>query len=91
MKRLIKKILSGAPKAKIALEAVKAHKTMNEIAQEYSVHPTQSGLCKKALLENAGALFGVKRSSKAVNPQTDSERLYVTAGYRKMNGKWMTK
>ena len=34
-----RKILSGAQKAKIALEAVKEHKTMNEIAQEYGVHP----------------------------------------------------
>jgi transposase len=47
-------IISGAQKAKVALEAVKGQKTENEIAQEFGVHPTQVGLWKKALLENAG-------------------------------------
>ena len=37
-------IMTGAQKAKVALEAVKGNKTVNEIAQEYGVHPTQVGL-----------------------------------------------
>lgn len=45
-----RKVLIGTQKAKVALEAVKGHKTVNEIAQEYGVHPTQVGLWKKALL-----------------------------------------
>ena len=36
-----RKIFTGAQKAKVALEAVKGTKTVNEIAQEYGVHPTQ--------------------------------------------------
>ena len=32
-----RKILTGAQKAKIALEALKEQKTVNEIAQEYGV------------------------------------------------------
>jgi len=86
-----RKILSGAQKAKIELEAVKEHKTMNEIAQEYGVHPTQIGLWKKALLENAGELFDVKRSSKAVDPQNDSERLYAKIGQLNMELDWLKK
>jgi transposase len=39
-------IMTGTQKAKIALEAVKGTKTVNEIAQEYGVHPTQVGLWK---------------------------------------------
>jgi len=56
-----RKILTGAQKAKIALEALKEQKTVNEIAQEYGVHPTQIGLWKKALLENASQLFEVNK------------------------------
>ena len=41
-------IMTGAQKAKVALEAVKGNKTVKEIAQEYGVHPTQVGLWKKA-------------------------------------------
>ena len=39
-------IMSGAQKAKVALAAVKGNKTVNEIAQEFGVHPTQVGLWK---------------------------------------------
>jgi transposase-like protein len=40
---------------------LKEQKTVNEIAQEYGVHPTQIGLWKKALLENASQLFEVNK------------------------------
>jgi transposase-like protein len=69
-------IMTGAQKAKVALEAVKGNKTVNEIAQEFGVHPTQVGLWKKALLENAGQLFDAKRGTKATDPQSDPDRLY---------------
>ena len=61
-------IMTGTQKAKVALEAAKGNKTVNEIAQEYGVHPTQVGLWKKALLENSGQLFDVKRGSKTIDP-----------------------
>ena len=64
-------IMTGAQKAKVALDAVKGNKTVNEIAQEYGVHPTQVGLWKKALLENAGQLFDVKRSAKTISRNTN--------------------
>jgi transposase len=32
--------MTGTQKAKVALEAVKGNKTVNEIAQGYGVHPT---------------------------------------------------
>jgi len=53
----------GTQKAKIAFEAVKEQKTVNEITQEYGVHHTQIRLWKKVLLENASQLFEVKRSN----------------------------
>jgi len=56
-----RKIFTGAQKAKVALEAVKGTKTVNEIAQEYGVHPTQVAQWKKDLLANAGSLFEGKR------------------------------
>ena len=56
-----RKIYTGAQKAKIALEAVRGIKTINEIAQDNSVHPTQVSQWKKDLLDNAGSLFEGKR------------------------------
>ena len=83
--------LSGAQKAKVALAAVKGNKTANDIAQEFGVHPTQVGLWKKALLENAGQLFDVKRGSKATDPQSDTERLYAKIGQLNMELEWLKK
>ena len=44
-----RKIFTGAQKAKVALAAIKGLKTINEIAQEYGVHPTPSESMEKGL------------------------------------------
>jgi Transposase len=38
-------------KAKVALEAIRGHKTANEIASMYGVHPTQIAQWKKQVLD----------------------------------------
>ena len=86
-----RKILTGAQKAKVALEALKGNKTVNEIAQEYGVHPTQVGLWKKAVLENASQLFENKRGPKRTDPQSDPERLYAKIGQLNMELEWIKK
>jgi len=84
-------LMTSTQKAKVALEAVKGSKTVNEIAQEYSVHPTQVGLWKKALLENASQLFDVKRGPKVIDPQSNPERLYAKIGQLNMELEWLKK
>ncbi len=86
-----RKVMTGAQKAKVALEAAKGHKTINEIAVEFGVHPTQVGLWKKALLENAGQLFDVKRGPKPIDPATDPERLFAKIGQLNMELDWLKK
>jgi transposase-like protein len=83
--------MTSTQKAKVALEAVKGSKTVNEIAQEYSVHPTQVGVWKKALLENASQLFDVKRGPKILDPQSNPERLYAKIGQLNMELEWLKK
>ena len=60
-----RKIFTGAQKAKIALEAVRGTKTINEIAQDNSVHPTQVNQWKKELMDNASSLFEGKRGGRS--------------------------
>jgi transposase-like protein len=86
-----RKVLSGKQKAKVALEALKGNKTVNEIAQEYEIHPTQIGLWKKAVLENADQLFENKRGPKRPDPQSDPDRLYAKIGQLNMELEWLKK
>ncbi len=76
---------------KIALEAVRGSKTINEIAQENSVHPTQVSQWKKDLLDNASTLFEGKRGPKPVNAQSDPDRLYAKIGQLNMELDWLKK
>jgi transposase-like protein len=86
-----RKVHSANLKAKVALEAVRETKTLNEIGQEYGVHPVQVSHWKKALLDKASALFEGKRGPQGVDAQSDPERLYSEIGRLKMELDWLKK
>ena len=86
-----RKLFSSQQKAKVALEALRGVKTINEIAQEFGVHPTQVGLWKKELQEQASGIFDVKRGPKPVDPSASPERLYSEIGRLKMELDWLKK
>ena len=67
---------SGAFKAKVALEAVKGERTLNELAGHFEIHPTQVVQWKQRLVLGAGDLFngGVERD--AVQEAALRDRLY---------------
>ena len=48
---------SGEFKAKVALEAVKGSRTLNELAGHFEVHPTQVVQWKQRLVAGASDLF----------------------------------
>ena len=84
-----RKNFSGEFKAKVALEAIHGIKTVNQIGQEFGVHPTQVGLWKKELQEQAANLFDAKRGPKPVDPSASPERLYSEIGRLKMELDWL--
>jgi len=47
----------------VALEGLKEKKTLQELVEEYEIHPNQISLWKKQLLENASSLF-VRKNKK---------------------------
>lgn len=47
----------GAYKARVALEALKGIKTIQQIAKEYEVHPVQVSQWKKTVQEKLGQVF----------------------------------
>lgn len=86
-----RKNFTGEFKAKVALEAIRGNKTVNELGQEYGVHPTQVGLWKRELQEQAASLFDVKRGPKPAAPSASPERLYSEIGRLKMELDWLKK
>lgn len=86
-----RKIFSGEFKAKVALEAIRCLKTVNEIAQDFGVHPTQVGQWKKELQDRAAGLFEVKRGVRPVDQSACPERLYCEIGRLKMELDWLKK
>jgi transposase len=88
-----RKMFSAQQKAKVAIEAIRGVKTVNEIAQQFEVHPTQVSQWKKELQDQAVELFEGKRGPKPVviDPEASQERLYSEIGRLKMELDWLKK
>ena len=87
-----RKIFSAQQKAKVAIEAIRGTKTVNEIAQQFEVHPSQVAQWKKELQEQAVDVFEGKRGPKpTIHSEASSERLYSEIGRLKMELDWIKK
>ena len=53
-------------KAKVGLEALRGDRTINEIGEEFGVHPVQVSQWKKGIREKASTLFKGKRGPQPV-------------------------
>jgi len=78
-------------KAKVGLEALRGMKTINEIGQEYGVHPVQVGQWKKEIQAQASTLFEGKRGPKPLAAHREPELLYSEIGKLKMELDWLKK
>ena len=61
-------------KARVAIEALKNVKTIQQIANEYDIHPVQVSDWKKKMLDGAADVFsstGKKKSSENFDAQRD--------------------
>src|SRR5947207_15502666 len=70
-------------KAKVAVEAIKAHKTAAQIAQMFGVHPTQVGGWKKQALAGLPDVFGNGREQTRQQSDTEKDELYKQIGQLK--------
>ena len=78
-------------KAKVGLEALRGVKTINQIAQDYDVHPVQRGLWKKEIPAQAKTLFEGKRGPAPVAAHREPELLYSEIGKLKVELDWLKK
>jgi transposase len=59
-----RKRYSAEEKTKVAIEAIKGQKTLNELAAEYGVHPSQITQWKKQAMEEIGTGFSGGRARR---------------------------
>ena len=78
-------------KAKVALEALKGQKTVNEIAAEYAVHPSQINTWKKRALEGLAETFGRGQDREAAQREAEKDRLYQQIGKLQVEVDWLKK
>jgi transposase-like protein len=78
-------------KAKIALEAIKGQRTVQEIASHYEVHPNLVTQWKKQLLEGAAQVFwNGKRAAAEADEELKAE-LYQQIGKLQVEVDWLKK
>lgn len=78
-------------KVAIALEVLKGEKTVNEIAGEYGVHPTQIHEWSKRATEGLASLFEDGRTKQGKNQDRLIAELYQVIGQRETELAWLKK
>lgn len=86
-----RKLHSAGFKAKVALAAVRGERTLNELAGQFELHPTQVVQWKKRLLEGATELFNGPTDRNAAEAATLRDRLYQEIGQLKVELDWLKK
>lgn len=75
---------TAAFKAKVALEAIRAERSVNELAGLYRVHPSQIAKWKKRAVEDLAELFADGRRKAGTSPEDLTAPLYQQIGQLKV-------
>ena len=78
-------------KAKVALEAVRGERTLNQLASQFHVHPVQIGQWRKTALERLPDLFIDGRKNKQSGTDVEKDALYEEIGRLKVELDWLKK
>lgn len=91
MKKKQRKSYTAAFKVKIALEAIKGQRTINEIATHYGVHPNMVTQWKKQAIESLPDVFSTRRERNAQEDEALKAELYQQIGQLKVELDWLKK
>lgn len=86
-----RKLHSADFKARVALEAIRGHKTVNEIASKFGVHPNQVSQWKKLVLDGLPLLLSDKRARAEKDDEELKAQLYQQIGQLKVELDWLKK
>ncbi len=91
MKKRQRKKYSAELKARIAVEAVKGQRTIQEIASHYSIHPTMVTNWKRRMLDGASDIFSNGREQSAKSEEEVLSELYQQIGKLQVEVDWLKK
>ena len=86
-----RKSYPAAFKAKVALEAIKGQRTINEIASAFEVHPNQVTQWKKQAVSQLSEIFSNGRTRAAAADEELRNQLYQQIGQLKVELDWLKK
>ncbi len=78
-------------KAKVALEALKSQKTVNEIASEFGVHASQINGWKRLMLAGLPQVFDRGGERREAANEAERDRLYCQIGKLQVEVDWLKK
>ena len=71
---------SGELKAKVALEALRGERTLQEIASQYQVHPNQVGAWKRQAVEGLAEVFSTGAERRTRDHESEVRDLHAKIG-----------
>jgi transposase-like protein len=86
-----RKRYSAEFKARVALDAVKGLKTVNELASTYGVHPTQITHGKHQLQKEVPPIFSARRDKREHDHEAFQAQLDQQIGQLKVELDWLKK
>jgi transposase-like protein len=86
-----RKRYSSEEKTRVALEAIRGQKTLNELAAEYGVHPSQITQWKKQALDEIPNAFSTGRDRREKSEEELVAALYQEIGQLKVELDWLKK
>jgi len=81
----------GAFKTRVVVEAIEGHKTVNEIASAYEIHPSQVGKWKSQALARLPEVLSDGRQVKVDGDPQREARLYEEIGRLRMEVEYLKK
>jgi transposase-like protein len=78
-------------KFQVALEAAKGTQTINELASQYEVHPSQISEWKSQLLKDGASVFSTTTARQQRDQEALQAELYEQIGRFKMELEWLKK
>jgi transposase len=67
-------------KAKVALEAIKGHETVADLAIRHGLHPTQIAAWKREAVEKLARVFDEKNSTREQSRDAELTKLHAKIG-----------